>query len=162
MTFLVREHEGALLAYARQLTKNHHLAEDVLQEVLIRAWQHREDLLGRPGSVRGWLLTVTRNVIIDHERARRRRPVEPLHDDHPAPPAPDPTGTVLDAIVVDQVLDRLLPSLQDVVRHLYFADLSMTQTAAALGLPVGTVKSRSHHAMRTLREALLDGRASAA
>ena len=74
---LVREHEKALLAYTEKLLNDHHLAEDIVQETLVRAWRHTDRLYDSEGSVRGWLLTVARNLVID--RCPRRLP--PLRGD---------------------------------------------------------------------------------
>src|ERR1700742_3755411 len=70
------EHGRALLAYATRLTGDRAIAEDVVQETLVRAWQHREVLVNGKGSVRGWLLTVARTLITDRARARAARPTE--------------------------------------------------------------------------------------
>lgn len=70
------EHGHALLAYATRLTGDRAAAEDVVQETLIRAWRHSEVLVNGKGSVRGWLLTVARNIITDRYRAKAARPPE--------------------------------------------------------------------------------------
>lgn len=67
---LFQEHGRAMLAYAMRVTQDRGAAEDAVQEALIRAWRNLDDLLEREGSVRGWLLTVTRNIIIDQARMR--------------------------------------------------------------------------------------------
>ena len=72
---LYAEHAGALLGYVRRLVGGDTArAEDVVQETLLRAWQHPDALSpDRPGgaSVRAWLLTVARHLVVDGERARR-------------------------------------------------------------------------------------------
>src|SRR5690349_9874368 len=73
---LYEEHGRALLAYATRLTGDRAAAEDVVQETLVRAWKHAEDLVEGRGSVRGWLLTVARNIVTDRVRARAARPTE--------------------------------------------------------------------------------------
>src|SRR3954451_12258968 len=73
---LYAEHGRSLLAYATRLTGDRAAAEDVVQETLLRAWKHADDLTSGQGSVRGWLLTVARNLITDRARARAVRPAE--------------------------------------------------------------------------------------
>src|SRR5216117_3558280 len=73
---LYEEHGRSLLAYAVRLTNDRAAAEDVVQETLLRAWKHADDLEHGIGSVRGWLLTVARNIITDRARARAVRPTE--------------------------------------------------------------------------------------
>lgn len=70
------EHGNALLAYATRLTGDRATAEDVVQETFIRAWRHSDALVNGKGSVRGWLLTVARNIITDRYRAKAARPAE--------------------------------------------------------------------------------------
>src|SRR6201991_2931156 len=70
---LFQEHGRAMLAYATQLTRDRAAAEDVVQEALVRAWRHPDSLANGKGSVRGWLLTVVRNIVVDQVRARARR-----------------------------------------------------------------------------------------
>ena len=65
ITALYQEHGASLLADATRLTGDRGAAEDVVQETLLRAWRHPEVLVNGKGSVRGWLLTVARNVIVD-------------------------------------------------------------------------------------------------
>ena len=60
-----REHGRAMLAYATRLLDDRAAAEDVVQEALIRAWRHPEVLTNGKGSIRGWLLTVVRNLVTD-------------------------------------------------------------------------------------------------
>jgi RNA polymerase sigma-70 factor (ECF subfamily) len=146
------EHGKALLAYATRLTADRAAAEDVVQETLVRAWQHPEVLGNGKGSVRGWLLTVARNIVTDRARARKSRPPEVAESPHRPPAQRDHAESVVDSIVVLDALDRLPDHHRDVLVELYFRGRSVTETAAVLGIPPGTVKSRSHHALRALRE----------
>src|SRR3954464_4388675 len=73
---LYAEHGRSLLAYATRLTGDRAAAEDVVQETLVRAWKHADDLTSGKGSVRGWLLTVARNIVPAGARARAVRPAE--------------------------------------------------------------------------------------
>lgn len=70
------EHGNALLTYATRLTGDRAVVEDVVQETLIRAWRHADALVDSKGSVRGWLLTIARNITIDRHRAKTARPAE--------------------------------------------------------------------------------------
>src|SRR5689334_22641313 len=73
---LYEEHGNALLAYATRLTQDRAAAEDIVQEALLRAWRNAGSLTEEKGSVRGWLFTVVRNLVVDRARAKASRPAE--------------------------------------------------------------------------------------
>ncbi|WP_447003318.1 sigma-70 family RNA polymerase sigma factor [Saccharothrix isguenensis] len=149
---LYEEHGRALLAYATRLTGDRVAAEDVVQETLVRAWRHPDALVNGRGSVRGWLVTVTRNIVTDRIRAKAARPREVPETPATPPVQRDHADSVVDSMVVLQALDRLSSDHRDVLMEIYFRGRSVTEAAAALGVPPGTVKSRSHYALRALRE----------
>jgi RNA polymerase sigma-70 factor (ECF subfamily) len=149
------EHGRALLAYAVRLCGDRHAAEDVVQEVLVRAWQRAGQLTEAHGSVRGWLLTVTRNLVIDQARARAARPREVADLEgagEAAGAVTDHAGAVVDSITVVGMLDTLSPEHREVLVELYYRDRSTAQAAEVLGVPSGTVKSRAYYALRALRQ----------
>ncbi|XVS62712.1 sigma-70 family RNA polymerase sigma factor [Actinosynnema sp. CA-299493] len=150
---LYEEHGRALLAYATRLTGDRAAAEDVVQETLVRAWRHPDALVNGKGSVRGWLLTVARNIVTDRFRAKAARPREVAETPTSTPPVQrDHADSVVDSMVVLQALDLLSSDHRDVLMEIYFRGRSVTEAAEALGVPPGTVKSRSHYALRALRE----------
>ncbi|MGW6913296.1 sigma-70 family RNA polymerase sigma factor [Kitasatospora sp. NPDC054939] len=146
------EHGGALLAYATRLTGDRAAAEDVVQETLVRAWRHSDALVNGKGSVRGWLLTVARNIITDRHRARVARPAEVAQSPATHPVEDDHADAVVDTMAVLGALDRLSPEHRDVLTELYYRGRSVAEAAERLGVPQGTVKSRSHYALKALRE----------
>jgi RNA polymerase sigma factor (sigma-70 family) len=148
---LVRDHRGALTAYAARLLGDHHLAEDVVQEALLRAWPHAERLYSTEGSVRGWLLKVVRNLVIDRMRSPSVR-YETAHAHSEEAAARDDTDAVLAAVDSVRLLRRLSREHREVLVHTYLCGRTLDETAGILGVPVGTVKSRRHYALRTLRQ----------
>ncbi len=166
MRQLYDAHAGVLLGYVRRLVGGDTArAEDVVQETLLRAWRHPEALdPERTGgaSVRAWLLTVARNLVIDGERARKVRPreVADVSDGDVVPPRLLALGSVdetLDRILLAHGMAEALTALttdhRAVLEHLYFRDRSVAETAARLSIPEGTVKSRAYYALRALRVA---------
>jgi RNA polymerase sigma-70 factor (ECF subfamily) len=152
-----REHGRAMLAYATRLLGERAAAEDVVQEALIRAWRHPEVLTNGKGSIRGWLLTVIRNLVTDRQRARAARPTEVAES------AGTGTGMAVERDHADQVvasvtvleaLEGLSDDHRGVLDQLYFQGRSLGETATALGIPAGTVKSRTYYALRALRRSL--------
>jgi RNA polymerase sigma-70 factor (ECF subfamily) len=149
---LYEEHGGALLAFATRLAGDRAAGEEVVQETLIRAWRHPDALTNNKGSVRGWLFTVARNVVTDRFRAKAARPAEVAESPSTMPVQRDHADEVVDAIVVLDALDQLSPEHRDVLTAIYFKGQSVAETAQALGVAPGTIKSRSYYALRRLRE----------
>jgi RNA polymerase sigma-70 factor (ECF subfamily) len=151
---LYEEHGAALLAYATRLLGDRSAAEDVLQETLIRAWRHAGDLSEQSGSIRGWLFTVTRNIVTDKMRAKASRPTEVPESPATVAVEGDHAQRVADSMLAVEALDVLSAEQRSVIVEIYFNDRSVAETAEVLGIPTGTVKSRTHSAMKTLREVL--------
>ena len=149
-----REHGRAMLAYATRLLNDRAAAEDVVQEALIRAWRHPEALTNGKGSIRGWLLTVVRNLVTDRQRARAARPTEVAETAGIGPVERDHADQVVASVTVLEALEGLSDDHRGVLDQLYFQGRSLGETATALGIPTGTVKSRTYYALRALRRAL--------
>lgn len=148
-------HAGPLLAFALRLTGGDRgRAEDVVQETLLRAWRHPEALDESRGPVRSWLFTVARNVAVDAHRARQARPRETSDAALMTVPAADEIERALESWLVADALATLTPDHRAVVVETYYRGRSVAETAAVLGVPAGTVKSRAHYALRALRLAL--------
>ncbi|GAB3835235.1 sigma-70 family RNA polymerase sigma factor [Kribbella italica] len=151
---LYAEHGRSLLAYATRLTGDRAAAEDVVQETLLRAWKHSDDLIEGKGSVRGWLLTVARNIVTDRARARAVRPAEVAEVEDRPPVERDHSESVVNSMVVLGALDQVTPEHREVLVELYYRGRTVAEAAKELGVPPGTVKSRSYYALRALRSAL--------
>lgn len=157
MDSVIRAHRAALLSYTTRLTRDRYLAEDVVQETWLRAWRHQNRLTEDFGSVRAWLFRVAHNVAIDMHRNRRARPTEvdiPSDELDQVAAIPDPGDEVENRLLVGSILDDLTECHRDTLVAVYFADRTANSAANVLGIPVGTVKSRVHHALRTLRDRL--------
>ena len=149
---LFTEHGRAMLAYATSLTGDRGAAEDVVQEALVRAWRNPDVLVNGKGSVRGWLLTVVRNIVIDRARARSARPAEVGGDTVAEPAVPDHSDRVTQALTLAGALERLPAHHREVLEQVYLLGRTVAEASAHLGVPPGTVKSRTFHALRALRE----------
>jgi RNA polymerase sigma factor (sigma-70 family) len=145
------QHRPALLAYVTKMLSDPYQAEDVVQETMVRAWRNVDRLTPERGSIGAWLKRVAHNVAVDKLRARRARPPEVLVADAPTRILPDHSDNVVNSIFVTRALERLAPAQRAVLQEVYFADRTAAQAAKVLGVPVGTVKSRVHHALRNLR-----------
>ncbi|HSI93995.1 MAG TPA: sigma-70 family RNA polymerase sigma factor [Jiangellaceae bacterium] len=152
---LYEQHAGPLLAYVVRLVGgDRQRAEDVVQETLFRAWRNPHSLEPARGSVRPWLWTVARNLVVDGERARRVRPQEVTDNSVAAVPVDDGVDRALAAQVVLEALATLTPEHRAAVVETYYRGRSVAEAARSLGIPEGTVKSRTYYALRNLRTAL--------
>jgi RNA polymerase sigma-70 factor (ECF subfamily) len=152
------EHAGALWGYCLRLTGHDRpRAEDLLQETLLRAWRSSRLLDESRGSVRSWLFTVARNISIDEWRTRRGRTeltvAEPPEPDG-STGARDHTDQLLLSWVVADAIAKLSEDHRAVLLRCYYRGMSVADAARDLDIPEGTVKSRTHYALRALRLAL--------
>jgi len=145
------EHAAALWRYAWRLTGDPARAQDVVQETLLRAWQHPEVVLDTERSARSWLFTVARNIIIDESRCLRfRREVSTL--DGPGAPeraCPDEVNAALDRLLIGEALARL---------HLAGADFPMRRenalSVAGWRQLYAVCRERANEVQRDLRTVL--------
>ena len=125
-------------------------AEDVVQETLLRAWQSGSILHAPPRARRAWLFTVARRLVIDEWRSGRARH-EVVADTPPERVSEDATDAALQSWVVAEALLRLSEDHRRVLVECFYAGRSVAEAAERLGVPTGTVKSRTHYALRALR-----------
>ncbi|MCG7203724.1 sigma-70 family RNA polymerase sigma factor [Streptomyces arenae] len=156
---LYAEHAGPLFHYALRLTSgDRQWAEDVVQETLLRAWQHPAAFEPARGPARAWLCTVARHVVIDAHRARRARPAEAggeaLERAAEQAPGEDEIEQALQSWAVADALRALSPDHRAVLVETYYRGRTMAEAAQVLGIPLGTVKSRTYYALHALRLAL--------
>ncbi|MTL12394.1 sigma-70 family RNA polymerase sigma factor [Nocardia seriolae] len=131
-------------------------AEHAGQETLLRGWRACASYDPGRGSVRTWLLTIERNVLTDTARFRAARPGDTNWDEigeqaenHSA--RPDFVEDLTDGLLVADLLAQLPAAQRDAVVQVILRDRAYQDVAADLGIPVGTVKTRVHYALRSLR-----------
>jgi RNA polymerase sigma-70 factor, ECF subfamily len=150
-------HAPVLLAYALRLTDGDRMrAEDIVQETLVRAWRHLDQLDDHRAPVRPWLFTVAQRVAIDAHRARRARPPEVGDAVLASVPELDELEHTLDRIIVTDALAALSQEHRAVIIETYYRGRSVAEAAQVLGIPPGTVKSRCYYALRALKLALTE------
>jgi RNA polymerase sigma-70 factor (ECF subfamily) len=140
---------------ARLILRDPELARDAVQDGLIRAWRDLPGLRD-PDRFDAWLYRLTVNACLDLARRRRRRPIEvelsPI--DHPS--MADASAIVDQRDLIENVLRSLDPGGRAIVVLHYYLGMPLTDVAATLSIPVGTVKSRLHRALREMRVAISD------
>lgn len=133
-------------------------AEDITQQVFLKAWRSRGRFDPNRGEMRAWVLSITRSAIADHRSARARdRAVRAAVTTEP--PATGvrtaahtaPADAVASGLVVARALDRLAAAQRVVVALVILEDLTHRQVAERTGWPLGTVKSHWNRALNRLR-----------
>lgn len=136
-----------LLAYLRRGVRDAHAAEDLLHETFCRAACQPQGLR-TAGSPRAWLYAIARNLAIT--AWRRRRPSIPLADDVAEPiAAADPRLEE-----VSRALRELPPPYRETLELRLREELTYEELAHVLGVPIGTIRSRLHEALRRVRAAV--------
>jgi RNA polymerase sigma-70 factor (ECF subfamily) len=149
------DHAAALWGYCLRLTGSDRArAEDVVQETLLRAWRNFDSLDESEGSVRAWLFKVARNIVIDEWRTKRSQNEFPMAEPPEVGVEGDRTDQLLLSWVVADAFTRLSPEHRAVLVECYYRGVSVAEASRRLGVPEGTVKSRTHYALRALRLAL--------
>jgi RNA polymerase sigma-70 factor (ECF subfamily) len=149
---LYRSYAGELLGFALNALGERGAAEEVVQEVFTRAWRNADRYDPERGSVRTWLYQIARHAIIDMRRRASARPAlasgEPQVD-------PGAGGDSIEQAMlgwqVAAALERLTPEHRQMIRLAHFQGLSVREIADRCELPIGTVKSRTWYALRSLR-----------
>jgi RNA polymerase sigma-70 factor (ECF subfamily) len=151
---LYAEYAGPLLEYVERLLDGDRFqAEDVVQETLVRAWRNADALAAE--TARPWLFTVARRLVIDRYRGSRRRPPSVSSEgEMGALPAPDQLERALLGWEVAEALRSLSRDHRRVLLEVHYRDRSVAEAATLLGIPEGTVRSRTYYALRALRLAL--------
>src|ERR1700756_2537060 len=127
---LYSEHAGALLRYALRLTGDRGRAEDVVQETLLRAWQHPHVFDDSQRSPRAWLFRVTLNIVIDEQRtSRRRREVTSPDGSEFEQRGPDEVDAAVNRLLIADALTQLSLDHRAVVRRSYYLGWTTAQIA---------------------------------
>ena len=159
---IVEENMAWLLRYVRGRLRNQSLAEDIVQEALVKAYR-AYDRYAEEGQLKAWLATIARHTLYTY--LGRKEPAESL--DHPwedggknslpVSRGEDPQDTWETREQVREILGlltRLPPRQRSAVYYRYVRDCSVEQTARLTGMPAGTVKSNAHYGLEKLRTQL--------
>ena len=149
---LYRKYRMELFRFGVHVLHDHGLAEEMVQETFIKFCQRAGNYDATRGPVRAWLFTMARSAAYRHSPASLIPAVAPV-EDFQLPPQYDTVDEALTVLTVDQALDKL-PSIYGDVMRLVRDGFTQSEIAERLGIPVGTVKSRTAKAADTLRAEL--------
>ncbi len=157
------QYGAVILAYCRRHAEDTTDSEDLMSVIFLEAWRCRQRAFVVDGTLAPWLFGVAKNVLRTSARSTRRHRVALARyaAANPEADAPDPAAMVaarVDAVplrsLIIEAIEQLSEKDREVVRLCLLEDLPTAEAATVLGIPVGTVKSRLHHARQMLRRLL--------
>ncbi|MCU0487048.1 MAG: RNA polymerase sigma factor [Anaerolineales bacterium] len=165
---IVLENQSIVFNYVLWLVNDHASAEDLTQETFIRAFQHLRKYRG--GSIRAWLLRIAANASLDELRRRKRHTMISLtcftceDEEVETPPwLKDPGSSTEEKIVrqelcecLQQHLNQLPEAYRQAILLVDVLEMDYAEAATAMGIPMGTVKSRLARARMLMRKRLVN------
>ena len=136
---------------ARRALGSPQLAEEAVQETYARAWRSRDRFDPSHGSLRTWLFSIERNLLIDMARTRRRVEVRDATLERTAEPTVDDVESAMVSWQVEKAMGLLTPDHRAVIIGLYFHGATSREMAERTGVPEGTIRSRLFYALKALR-----------
>ncbi|CRK57506.1 RNA polymerase sigma-54 factor RpoN [Alloactinosynnema sp. L-07] len=151
-----RAHGPELYRFALRTLRDEGGAQDVVQEVFLRAWRAADRYDPDVASLRVWLFAIARHVVVDEVRRSTARPAR-VFGLIPEEPAQDAEGfdeRHLTAWLIEEALTRISPEHRGALIETYFRGRSHAEVAAEQGVPTGTLRSRLFYGLKSLRVAL--------
>ena len=150
---LYDRYEKRLYGLGLRLLGDAGLAEELVQETFVRLWRQAARYDPGRGSVATFVFTIARRLAIDLWRRPSSRPFAPQPETE-VPASGDPLADVIRGLTVRDALESLSPPHREVLELSYRGDLRQSEIAELLGIPLGTVKTRTYYALRALKLAL--------
>ncbi len=154
---IFRRYNGRILAFITRIVGDSHRAEELVQEVFVRVVTHSRTFDGREAKFSTWLFQIARNLSLNAIRDRGRRREDTMADET-FPQAGRQSPSIEGRLAVDHLLQKLPEEQRSVFVLKHDQDLKYQEIAEVLNIPIGTVKSRMHAAIGTLRTALQGAR----
>ncbi|WP_433041887.1 RNA polymerase sigma factor [Dactylosporangium sp. CS-033363] len=152
---LYERHAGPLYGYLHRLAGDRMTAEEILQDTMLAVWRSAGAYEGRSKATT-WLFGVARRQAHNRLRDRADPVAAELPDDADRGPGPEELAiAAAGGTPVAAAIDRLPGHHRDVIALVFVAGLPLADVAEVLGIPLGTVKSRLHHARAALAAALI-------
>jgi RNA polymerase sigma-70 factor (ECF subfamily) len=150
---LYDNYSGSLYGIVMRIVNDEALAEDVLQEAMIKIWKNIASYDETKGTLFTWLLNITRNVAIDKLRYNSKRQTQPIENIMPVIDTGNPNKPE-DRIGVKELVANLKPEFKSVISMAYFSGYTQDEISKELNVPIGTVKTRTRNALLELRKIL--------
>lgn len=158
LEYLYDHYSGALYGVILRIVKQEEVAQEVLHDVLMKAWKQIATYDTGKGRLYTWLVNISRNASIDKIRSKeikKTAKTDSVADNVYVIDHAHYDTQSIDGIGLQKVLDDLPEELRFVVELMYFRGYTQSEIAKEYDIPLGTVKTRARSAMKTLREILL-------
>lgn len=150
---IYRQYIDALYGVVYRIVGSDQVAEDVMQESLVKIWRHAEAYDATKGRLFTWLVNICRNTAIDVTRSKGFRKSRSIHgDEKTVLNVAQQDGFKPETIGLKDLVDKLTPEQRILIDKAYFEGYTQSELADELNLPLGTVKTRMRAALKTLRE----------
>ncbi len=151
---LYDNYSPALFGIISRIVNSEETAQDVLQDTFVKIWKNLEKYDNSKGTIFTWMLNIARNGAIDSTRSKHER--NKIQNPELFVSIPEEPGSEMhiDHMGIREVLVTLKPEHQLIINYLYIQGYTQEETAGALNIPLGTVKTRARMAILRLRELL--------
>lgn len=147
---------GAVFAFLKSTLRERHAAEDVLQQVFLDVWRAADTYDPERAGLLTWIMSIARNRAIDHQRKRVPLPSGDLLTEGEGGIEIDSAEALAERWSVAGFLSKLHPQEREVLRLRFYEDLSQTEIASRMDMPLGTVKMRMAGGLSRLREMMVE------
>ena len=154
MRELYQRYAGSIYRLGVQMLSDRGLAEEVVQQTFERLWRGAARFDAQRGTVGAYLTVIARSISYDIAKRPSSRPLLNIDETH-LPSQGDSVDQILDVLILQEALDTLPVAQRDVLRQA-LDGFTQSQIAQRMGLPLGTVKTRTFHGMKALRIALAE------
>ena len=151
---LYRRFGDAVFRRALRQLRDRTRAEDATQETFAAIWRSASTYKPERGPGAPWLFAVARNAVVNQMRARVATPIEPPEEIADEPGPSDRAESAAERARVHRAVAQLSAEQQAVIGLAYWKELSQSEIAEALGIPLGTVKTRTRRALSRLADLL--------
>jgi RNA polymerase sigma-70 factor (ECF subfamily) len=153
---LYRQYGHIVFGMSMKMVKDRIIAEDLLQETIIKAWRNIHQFSAQKASFSTWLLNIARYTIIDYLRSKqhKQRQKNQSLDNSEYQEGAAVSHPNADIVGLKNNIARMEPKYREILDLIYFKGYTQDETAQLLGIPLGTVKTRTRFALDQLRKVL--------
>ena len=140
------------------IVRDHEIAEEIMQDVFIKAWEKADTYNASKGRFFTWLLNISRNAAIDKTRSKAyKKSGQNLNSDYFVDilHTKDNLNDQTDAIGIKKFVDKLADKCIKIIELLYFKGFTQKEASEELDMPIGTIKTRNRNCIKELRDSVL-------